>query len=81
MQEEVKKEPQLALDGGKDGLYFYKNICKMWIPKLKNGGILAFEVGINQALEVKNIMENCGINFVKIFKDINNIDRVVIGQK
>lgn len=81
LQEEVKNEPELALNGGEDGLYFYKNICKMWIPKLKIGGIVAFEVGVSQAFEVKSIMENCGINSVKIFKDINNIDRVVIGKK
>lgn len=81
LQEEVKKEPRLALEGGEDGLYFYKNICKTWIPKLKSGGIIAFEVGINQAQDVKTIMENYGIRAIKIFKDINNIDRAVIGQK
>lgn len=81
LQEEVKKEPLLALEGGEDGLYFYKNICKTWIPKLKSGGIIAFEVGINQAQDVKTIMENYGIKAIRIFKDINNIDRAVIGQK
>lgn len=81
LQEEVKKEPRLALEGGEDGLYFYKNICKMWIPKLRGGGIIAFEVGINQALVVKTIMESYGIKNIKIFKDINNIERAVIGQK
>ena len=81
LQEEVKKEPRLALEGGEDGLYFYKNICKTWIPKLKSGGMIAFEVGINQAQDVKTIMENYGIRAIKIFKDINNIDRAVIGQK
>ena len=81
LQEEVKKEPRLALEGGEDGLYFYKNICKTWIPKLKSGGMIAFEVGINQAQDVKTIMENYGIKAIRIFKDINNIDRAVIGQK
>lgn len=81
LQKEVQNEPFLALDGGEDGLYFYKNICKMWIPKIKNGGIIAFEVGANQALDVKKIMESYGIKSIKIFKDINNIERVVIGKK
>lgn len=81
LQKEVKKEPGLALDGGEDGLYFYKNICKIWTPKVKNGGIIAFEVGINQAVDVKNIMESYELGSIKIFKDINNIDRVVIGKK
>ncbi len=81
LQKEVKKEPTLALDGGEDGLYFYKKISKMWVPKIKKGGILAFEVGINQALKVRNIMEGYGMKFIKIFKDMNNVDRVVIGIK
>lgn len=81
LQEEVKKEPEMALGGGEDGLYFYKNICKLWIPKIKSGGIIAFEVGIDQALEVKKIMKNYGINSIEVFKDINNIDRVILGQK
>ena len=81
LQKEVKKEPGLALDGGEDGLYFYKSICKIWTPKVKNGGIIAFEVGINQAIDVKNIMESYGLGSIKIFKDINDIDRVVIGKK
>lgn len=80
LQKEVQKEPKLALDGGEDGFYFYKNICKKWISKIKNGGILAFEVGINQAFEVKKIMESYGINSVEVFKDINGIERVVIGK-
>lgn len=81
LQEEVKKEPRLALEGREDGLYFYKNICKTWIPKLKSGGMIAFEVGFDQAQDVKTIMENYGIKAIRIFKDINNIDRAVIGQK
>lgn len=81
LQEEVKKEPRLALESGEDGLYFYKNICKTWIPKLKSGGMIAFEVGFDQAQDVKTIMENYGIKAIRIFKDINNIDRAVIGQK
>lgn len=81
LQEEVKKEPKIALNGGEDGLFFYRKISEMWTPKIKKGGILAFEVGINQALEVKNIMEIYGFKSVKIFKDINGIDRTVLGQK
>ncbi len=81
LQKEVQNEPELALDGGEDGLYFYRNIFRLWLPKLKSGGIIAFEVGMNQAFEVKSIMENCGIKFIQIFKDINNIDRVVLGRK
>lgn len=74
-------EPYLALFGGSDGLYFYKEITKQSLNYLKDGGILAYEVGHNQADEVCDIMKS--YNFQKIYKkkDIQGIDRVVIGFK
>ncbi len=81
LQKEVQKEPEMALDGGKDGLVFYEKICEKWVPKITFGGFLAFEVGINQSQEVKKIMENAGLNVIDIVKDINNIDRALIGIK
>lgn len=74
-------EPYLALFGGSDGLYFYKEITKQSLNYLKDGGILAYEVGHNQADEVCGIMKS--YNFQKIYKkkDIQGIDRVVIGFK
>ena len=71
----------MALDGGEDGLYFYKNICKNWIPKLKIGGMIAFEIGLGQENEVRSFMEKSGINCIKFHKDINNIIRVISGIK
>ncbi len=81
LQKEVKSEPAMALDGGEDGLYFYKNICKNWIPKLKIGGMIAFEIGLGQENEVRSFMEKSGINCIKFHKDINNIIRVISGIK
>ena len=81
LQAEVKKEPEMALDGGSDGLRFYKKICELWIPKLRMGGVLAFEVGINQAEEVKQLMIHYGLKVSGIEKDFNCIDRVVLGTK
>lgn len=81
LQKEVKFEPRMALDGGKDGLYFYKNICKNWIPKLKVGGMIAYEIGFGQENEIKKFMEESGIGCIKFYKDINNIIRVVSGIK
>lgn len=81
LQKEVKFEPRMALDGGKDGLYFYKNICRNWIPKLKVGGMIAFEIGLGQENEIKKFMEESGIGCIKFYKDINNIIRVVSGIK
>lgn len=81
LQPEVHFEPILALDGGYDGLEFYRKICKYWIPKISCGGILAFEVGVNQSEDVEDIMNSYGIKTVKKFPDINNIPRVVLGIK
>lgn len=81
LQKEVKSEPVMALDGGKDGLYFYKSICKNWVSKLKSGGMIAFEIGLGQENEVKKIMEESGIGCIKFYKDINGIIRVVSGIK
>ena len=72
-------EPTLALYGGIDGLDFYKEITKKSVNFLKNSGILAFEVGYNQATSVKSLMKQSFIN-IEIIKDYNNIDRVVIGE-
>ena len=83
LQEEVQHEPVLALDGGTDGLDFYRNITKFWSKKLKKNNensILAFEIGYDQSNSVKNILS--GFDFKKIYseQDINNITRVVAGK-
>lgn len=81
LQDEVKNEPQMALDGGEDGLYFYKNILSLWSSKIKKGGIIAFEIGQGQSLEVCDILNSNGFILLNVFKDINEIDRVIIGMK
>lgn len=72
-------EPQIALFGGEDGLDFYRAISDGAHLFLRKGGILAFEVGYNQAEDVKRIMS---IHFdkVKIKKDYSGIERVVWGE-
>ena len=76
LQDEVKREPQIALDGGYDGLNFYGRIVEETPNFLFDGGFLAVEIGINQAVAVKNLLEK---NFtdIKIFRDLSNIERVV----
>ena len=81
LEKEVLKEPKMALDGGKDGLDFYKAICKYWHSKLKIGGCLAFEIGIGMFEDVKNIMTDSGFTDIEFMKDINEIIRSVIGIK
>lgn len=78
---EVKHEPKTALVAADDGYYFYKKISKEAPLYLKNKGILAFELGINQYEKVKEYMlENSFIN-IKIKKDYGNIERIILGEK
>lgn len=71
-------EPYEALDGGGDGLLFYRAIAES--SNVKNGGILAFEIGFDQGQAVADIMESNGYCEVEVIKDIENRDRVVIGR-
>lgn len=71
-------EPLSALDGGSDGLIFYRHIVKT-APKLLNpGGMLAFEIGYNQREAVTKLMEKDFYN-IEALKDFANNDRVVSG--
>lgn len=71
-------EPHLALDGGKDGLVFYRAIVQNIGSALKKGGILAFEVGHDQAHDVAMIMQDSFYG-IDTAKDLAGIDRVVYG--
>ena len=72
-------EPRLALDGGEDGLDFYRSISEKWRDCLAPGGRLYFEVGIGQADEVLRIMRGQGFGDLQIVKDLHEIPRVVFG--
>ncbi|MEE0866728.1 MAG: peptide chain release factor N(5)-glutamine methyltransferase [Clostridia bacterium] len=74
-----KFEPHRALDGGKDGLCFYRAIAKKAYNALNDGGILAFEIGYNQAKAVSELMGD--YKNVTVKKDYAGNDRVVIGYK
>lgn len=79
LQVEVRDhEPRLALDGGSDGLYFYRKIIKDAPNFLNSHGFLVFEIGYDEAEDISSIMRE---NFdLEIFKDLNNLDRVVVGR-
>lgn len=79
LQAEVKTEPRSALDGGADGLNFYRRIIGGAPKFLTGGGFLAVEVGINQAAAVKKIFAENNFVGVEIFKDLSGINRVVLG--
>jgi release factor glutamine methyltransferase len=81
LQEEVKREPKIALDGGEDGLTFYRRIVKDSVNYIKFGGIIAFEVGFDQAWDVKDILVDGGYSDIEVVKDLQGIDRVVLGKR
>ena len=72
-------EPRLALDGGEDGLDFYRAVAEKWRDCLITGGRLYFEVGIGQADQVLRIMRSQGFGDIQIVKDTHEIPRVVFG--
>ena len=73
-------EPIWALDGGEDGLRFYKGIIKYWKSLIKPGGYLLFEVGEGQAQAVEEMLQAGGFADTGTRKDTLGIDRVVIGK-
>ena len=73
-------EPIWALDGGRDGLRFYKGILKYWKSLLRPGGFILFEVGEDQAAAVKDMVLAAGFAAADTRKDTQGIERVVIGQ-
>lgn len=74
-------EPMLALDGGEDGLTFYRGVCDRWKAALNEGGKLAFEVGWNQAPDVEYILARQGFREIASFQDAAGNWRVVEGLR
>ena len=72
-------EPRSALDGGADGLDFYRFIAARWSSALRLGGTLVFEVGIGQAPDVEQILIQNGFADIQTFQDTAGIWRVVEG--
>ena len=81
LMEEVRDyEPMLALDGREDGLFFYREIVKKSPNYLNGGGLLFFEIGYDQAEDVKKIMEEAGFKDIVVVQDYGHLDRVVWGR-
>lgn len=78
---EVKKEPELALKGGSDGLFFYRIISEKWKKILEDGGLIAFEIGCGQGKAVSEILEKEGYKNIAVHKDYCGSDRIVTGIK
>ena len=81
LAEDVKKEPPLALDGGEDGLYFYREITRQAASHLADRGLLAFEVGLGQSGVVERLCLEGGFSKTAVRKDYAGIDRMVFALK
>ena len=81
LQTEVRFEPETALDGGADGLDFYRCIADDWLRKLKKGGLIVLEIGETQADEVSLLLREKDIENIRVTKDIQGLDRVISGTK
>lgn len=77
---EVLREPHLALEGGTDGLSFYRRIVAAAPHHLTPGGWLLFEIGCDQGAAVSALMEK-DFTEIQVVKDLNDLDRVVLGKK
>lgn len=74
-------EPRLALDGGVDGLDFYRKITPIGKEFLQDDGLLIYEIGFDQGKAVEDILNLEGFKEVSIIKDLQGLDRVVLGFK
>lgn len=81
MPEVREHEPVMALDGGEDGLYFYRKIVAEAPVHMRKGAHLLFEIGCEQGEAVTNLMREAGFAQVETFKDYAGLDRVVSGVK
>ena len=74
-------DPVLALDGGEDGLDFYRKIAEHAPLRLNQNGLIFFEVGKGQAKAVRKILRDNGFEDIKTIKDYNKIERVICGKR
>ena len=72
-------EPIGALDGGADGLEFFRHIAANWQTMIKQGGCLAVECGAGQSGDVREIMQDCGLRGVNTHIDTLGVERVIVG--
>ncbi len=79
LQDEVRFEPELALKGGKDGCDFYRRIIPLYTPKLRRGGMLAFEYDASQAEIIKALMQDAGFENITVFDDLGGVHRAING--
>lgn len=79
LETHVQAEPHTALDGGPDGLTFYRSVISSCAPRLGKGAYMMFEVGFGQSQDVAAMLESAGFD-VSFRRDMGDIERVVIGE-
>lgn len=78
---ETAYEPGEALFAEEDGLYFYRRLTKRYVPALRAGGVLAYEIGFSQGEAVGELLRAAGLAEVTVRKDYGGNDRVVTGRR
>ncbi len=81
LSDEVRlHEPRIALDGGEDGLSFYRRILRESPAHLRSEGLLLVEIGYEQAEAVQALFEQNGFSGIEVIRDLSGHDRVVLGR-
>ncbi len=81
LQPEVRREPSMALDGGGDGLDFYRVIPPLYFGWLRRGGALVLEIGYDQGQAVTRLLQQNGYRDITLLQDLAGQDRVVWGRR
>ena len=81
LEKQVQFEPRLALDGGKDGLDFVRQIADQARTHLRSGGLLEMEIGYDQAQDASMILEKSGYSSVEVIQDLAGNDRVIKARR
>lgn len=81
MPEVREHEPRLALDGAEDGLAFYRRITEQADDHLEDGGYVFFEIGFDQAEDVRQILVDSGFEQIVVKQDLAGLDRVIYARK
>ena len=82
LEREVRHEPRIALDGGRDGLTFYRNIIKSVPVYLKEGGFLITEIGSGHEGPIRKMLQKSkSFEIIETIRDYNNIERIIVAKK
>lgn len=81
LQPQIQYEPRIALNGGEDGLDFYRQIIKESAGFMRKGGFLIMEMGFEQCAKIREIFKlQGGFDIINIVRDYNNIERVAVAR-